>query len=79
MVNYIDTFILLIKTVGHVTERSKFRKCPNPTVIQRFLHENTPFTGDIRAEDIVCIACYKAHLVNSSDAVQSLDKNLAET
>ena len=62
-------------------ERSKFRKCPNPTVIQRFLHENTPFTGDIHAEDIVCIACYKAHLVilkHSSDTVQSLDQDLAD-
>ena len=62
-------------------ERSKFRKCPNPTVIQRFLHENTPFTGDIHAEDIVCIACYKAHFVilkRSSDTVQSLDQDLAD-
>ena len=62
-------------------ERSKFRKCPNPPVVQRFLHENTPFTGDICPEDIVCISCYKAHLVilkHSSDTVQSLDEDLED-
>ena len=48
------------KTVNYVT---KTRKCPEPALIQQFLQQNMEFTGQNSAEDRVCYACYKAHLV----------------
>ena len=65
------------KTVNGVT---KTRKCPEPALIQQFLQQNTEFTGEISAEDCVCYACYKAHLVtieHMHNTTTSTDADLA--
>ena len=46
-----------------ITAHTKYRKCPDPTLIGRFLQQNKGFTVKIHVEDHVCYACYKAHLV----------------
>ena len=48
------------KTLNDVT---KSRKCPDPALVQRFLQQNTEFSGQISIEDRVCYACYRAHLI----------------
>ena len=63
-----------------ITDCTKSRKCPNPALIQSFLRQNTNFTGEITANNQICNACYKAHLVvikHSNSAVESLDEDLA--
>ena len=51
------------KTCNKVIDHAKHRKCPDPTLIERFLQHNTSFSGTIDANDPICYACYKAHLV----------------
>ena len=59
----------------NMTDMSKSRACPQPDIIQKYLRENTEFSGEICNDDRVCYACYKSisikHLnstVNSTDA-----------
>ena len=42
---------------------SKFRKCPNPELVQTFLRENIHFDGKILPGDDVCEVCYREHLL----------------
>ena len=46
-----------------ITDHTKYRKCPDPTLIGKFLQQNMDFTGKIYVEDHICYACYKSHLV----------------
>ena len=74
---FIRTCITCAKTVNNVT---KTHKCPEPALIQQFLQQNTEFTGEIGAEDHVCYACYKAHLVtikHMHNTTTSTDADLA--
>ena len=47
----------------YILDHTKSQKCPDPILIQRFLQQNTYFTGQICIEDRICNVCYKAHLV----------------
>ena len=79
MVNFIENSILLVRTVRHVIKSLQtIRKCPDPTLIERFLQQNTGFMGKIDAEDRICYACYKAHLViiNINNTNKSSDQDL---
>ena len=60
---------------------TKTRKCPQPTLVQSFLMQNTEFTGEITADDRVCYACYKSHLViikHSNNTNHNTDRELHE-
>ena len=48
---------------NNIIVMSKSRACPQPSVIQKHLKENTDFLGHISYEDRVCYACYRSHLV----------------
>ena len=64
-----------------ISDRTKFRKCPNSTLITSHLQQHTNFTGDIGSNDIVCNACYKAQLViimHIENRTPSLDQDLIE-
>ena len=65
----------------NVNDVTKTRKCPEPALIQQFLQQNTEFTGQISAEDHVCYAFYKAHLVtikHMHNTTTSTDADLAD-
>ena len=47
----------------NMTDMSKSRACPQPNIIQKYLRENTEFSGEITTDDRVCYACYKSHLI----------------
>lgn len=52
------------KTCGkNLTDLSKSRPYPQPKLIQKFLVENTDFSGEINSDDRACFTCYKSHLV----------------
>ena len=58
---------------------TKARKCPNPTVVQKFLSENLDFDGTINDEDRICTTCYKSHLIlikHITQSVKSTDSDL---
>ncbi len=57
-------FIKKCKTCNKLLlDLTKTRKCPEPTLVQSFLRENTEFTEEMKPDDRVCYACYKSHLV----------------
>ena len=41
----------------NMTDISKSRACPQPDIIQKYLRENTEFSGEIATDDRVCYAC----------------------
>ena len=46
---------------------TKTRKCPEPTLIQSFLRENTEFTEEIKGDDRVHYACnHETHEILAS-------------
>ena len=47
----------------YITDSAKVRKCPDASLVQNFLSQNTEFTGVIKEGDIVCYTCYREHLV----------------
>ena len=62
-----------------MTDMSKSRACPQPDVIQKYLRENTEFSGEICNDDRVCYACYKSHLItikHLNSTVNSTDADL---
>ena len=62
-----------------LTDPLKSRKCPEPTLIQQFLTQNTDFSGEISPDDRVCYACYRAHLFtikHLNNTVSSSDTDL---
>ena len=62
-----------------ITDTSKTRKCPNPSLIQHFLSDNQDFVGTIDEEDRICNTCYKSHLVtikHVTNSVESKDSDL---
>ena len=61
-----------------ISDRTKFRKCPNPTLIKSYLQQHTNFTGDISADDMVCTACHKVIIKQIIPKTLSLDKDLIE-
>ena len=61
-------------------DHTKSRKCPDPTLIQRFLQQNIDFTGQISIEDRICYVCYKAHLViikHTNNTTNSIGQDLS--
>ena len=41
-----------------ILDHTKSQKCPDPIImIQRFLQQNTDFTGQISIEDCICYIC----------------------
>ncbi len=46
-----------------MTDMSKSRAYPQPDNIQKYLRDNTDFSGEIASDDRVCYACYKSHLI----------------
>ena len=63
----------------NMSDMSKSRACPQPIVIQKYLQENTDFSGYISNEDRVCYACYRSHLVtikHLNNTVHSTDSDL---
>lgn len=68
------------KTCNHLLQPTKARKCPNPSLIQKFLSDNHNFVGTITDNDRVCNTCYKSHLViikHATNSVESKDSDLA--
>ena len=63
----------------NMTDMSKSRACPQPDIIQKYLRENTDFSGEITNNNRVCYACYKSHLVTIkllNSTVHSTDVDL---
>ena len=62
-----------------ILEHTNSRKCPDPVLIQRFLQQNTDFSGQICTEDRICYSCYKAHLIiikHTNNTTSSTDQDL---
>ena len=60
---HIHPFLSKCKTCDkNMTDMSKSHACPQPDIIQKYLRENTEFSGEICNDDRVCYACYKSHL-----------------
>ena len=57
------------------TDPLKSHSCPEPELVQKFLVQNTEFSGQIRSEHCVCFACYKANLV----IIKHLNDKIAST
>jgi len=58
---------------------SKARKCPNPSIIQKFLSDNHDFVQNISDTDRICNTCYKSQLVlikHATNSVESMDSDL---
>ena len=51
------------RTCGRRLSPGGGRSCPNPKIIQEHLSQNTDFLGDISEQDLVCMTCYKSHLL----------------
>ena len=63
-----------------LNDLSKSRKCPEPALIQRFLQQNTEFSGQITTDDRVCYARYRAHLIiikHTHNTTNSTDADLS--
>ena len=65
-----------------LTDPTRSRKCPEPELIQKFLVQNTEFSGEIGTEDRVCYVCYRAHLItikHLQNTTTSTDADLSTT
>ena len=63
-----------------LNDLSKSRKCPEPALIQRFLQQNTEFSGQITTDDRVSYARYRAHLIiikHTHNTTNSTDADLS--
>ncbi len=67
-------------TCGTSLKHSNPRSCPQPTVIEKYLQENTDYDGHISDHDKVCYASYRAHgvILKRGDNVASSDSDLQE-
>ena len=64
-----------------ISDMSKSRSYPEPEILQRFLQDNTEFTGDLSPNDRVCYVCYRSHLAivkHCKLSVRSCDADLEQ-
>ena len=50
----------------NMTDMSKSRACPQPHIIQKYLGDNTEFSGEICSNDRICYAWYKSHIITNT-------------
>ena len=67
-------------TCGTYIKPSTSKFCPNPSIIEAYLHDTTDFDVCICESDKVCYACYRAHLVvlKKGGNTESIDSDLEQ-